>query len=69
MSADLELGLVYVPTEMPATDYYGVNRPGNGLFGESIVALDLKTGKRKWHYQTDSPRLVGLGSAVRADAV
>ena len=52
MSADLELGLVYVPTEMPATDYYGVNRPGNGLFGESIVALDLKTGKRKWHYQT-----------------
>ena len=52
MSADLELGLVYVPTEMAATDYYGVNRPGNGLFGESIVALDLKTGVRKWHYQT-----------------
>jgi quinoprotein glucose dehydrogenase len=52
MSADLELGLVYVPTEMPATDYYGVNRPGNGLFAESIVALDIKTGKRKWHYQT-----------------
>ena len=52
MSADVELGLVYVPTEMPATDYYGVNRPGNGLFGESIVALDIKTGKRKWHYQT-----------------
>jgi quinoprotein glucose dehydrogenase len=52
MSADVELGLVYVPTEMPATDYYGVNRPGNGLFGESIVALDIKTGQRKWHYQT-----------------
>jgi quinoprotein glucose dehydrogenase len=52
MSADLDLGLVYVPTEMPATDYYGVNRPGDGLFGESIVALDLKTGKRKWHFQT-----------------
>lgn len=52
MSADVELGLVYVPTEMPATDYYGVNRPGDGLFGESIVALDLKTGQRKWHYQT-----------------
>lgn len=51
MSADLELGLVYVPTEMAASDYYGVNRPGNGLFGESIVALDIKTGKRKWHYQ------------------
>jgi quinoprotein glucose dehydrogenase len=52
MSADLDLGLVYVPTEMAATDYYGVNRPGSGLFGESIVALDLKTGKRKWHFQT-----------------
>jgi len=53
MSADLDLGLVYVPTEMAATDYYGVNRPGDGLFGESIVALDIKTGKRKWHYQTN----------------
>src|SRR6185295_9641143 len=44
MSADLELGLVYVPTEMPASDYYGVNRPGSTLFASSIVALDLKTG-------------------------
>jgi len=52
MSADLDLGLVYVPTEMAATDYYGVNRPGSGLFAESIVALDLKTGTRKWHFQT-----------------
>jgi quinoprotein glucose dehydrogenase len=52
MSADLELGLVYVPMEMPGNDYYGVNRPGNHLFSESLVALDLKTGKRKWHYQT-----------------
>jgi quinoprotein glucose dehydrogenase len=52
MSADVELGLVYVPLEMPAADYYGAHRPGNGLFDESLVALDLKTGKRKWHYQT-----------------
>ena len=52
MSADMELGLVYVPTELPGNDYYGVNRPGNHLFAESLVALDLKTGKRKWHYQT-----------------
>jgi quinoprotein glucose dehydrogenase len=51
-SADLELGLVYVPTEMPGNDYYGVNRPGSHLFSESLVALDLKTGVRKWHYQT-----------------
>jgi quinoprotein glucose dehydrogenase len=52
MSADLDLGLVYVPMEMPGNDYYGVNRPGSHLFSESLVALDLKTGKRKWHYQT-----------------
>jgi quinoprotein glucose dehydrogenase len=52
MSADPELGLVYVPVEMPTGDYYGGNRPGNTLFGESIVALDYKTGRRKWHYQT-----------------
>jgi quinoprotein glucose dehydrogenase len=51
MSADPELGLVYLPVELPTGDYYGGNRPGNGLFGESIVALDVKTGKRKWHYQ------------------
>src|SRR5258706_12277537 len=42
---------VYLPVELPTGDYYGGNRPGNGLFGESLVALDLKTGKRKWHYQ------------------
>jgi quinoprotein glucose dehydrogenase len=52
MSADTELGLVYVPVEMPTGDYYGGNRPGNNLFADSVVALDYKTGKRKWHYQT-----------------
>jgi quinoprotein glucose dehydrogenase len=51
LSADLELGLVYVPVEMPTGDFYGGNRPGNTLFDESLVALDIKTGKRKWHYQ------------------
>ena len=51
MSADLDLGLVYAPLEMPTGDFYGGNRPGNTLFDESLVALDLKTGKRKWHYQ------------------
>ena len=50
-SADLELGLVYVPVEMPTGDFYGGHRPGNTLFDESLVALDIKTGKRKWHYQ------------------
>src|SRR5581483_5496890 len=51
ISVDEELGMVYLPVELPTGDYYGGNRPGNGLFGESVVALDLKTGQRKWHYQ------------------
>jgi len=51
MSVDEQLGLVYLPVELPTGDYYGGHRPGNGLFGESLVAVDLETGKRKWHYQ------------------
>src|SRR3989454_1922682 len=51
ISVDEELGLVYLPVELPTGDYYGGHRPGNNLFGSSIVALDLKTGQRKWHYQ------------------
>jgi quinoprotein glucose dehydrogenase len=52
MTIDEELGMVFLPVELPTGDYYGGNRPGAGLFGESVVALDLKTGVRKWHYQT-----------------
>ena len=51
MTVDEELGMVFLPVELPTGDYYGGNRPGKGLFGESVVALDLKTGQRKWHYQ------------------
>src|ERR1700686_4242949 len=51
ISVDEELGLVYLPVELPTGDYFGGDRPGNGLFGESLVAVDLQTGKRKWHYQ------------------
>jgi quinoprotein glucose dehydrogenase len=51
ISVDEQLGLVYLPVELPTGDYYGGHRPGNGLFGESLVAVDLQTGKRKWHYQ------------------
>jgi len=51
MSVDEELGLAYLPVELPTGDYYGGHRPGRGLFGESLVAVDLKTGKRRWHYQ------------------
>jgi quinoprotein glucose dehydrogenase len=51
ISVDEQLGTAYLPVELPTGDYYGGHRPGNGLFGESIVAVDVKTGKRKWHYQ------------------
>ena len=51
MSVDEELGLAYLPVELPTGDYYGGHRPGNGLFGESLVAVDLQTGQRKWHFQ------------------
>jgi quinoprotein glucose dehydrogenase len=51
ISVDEQLGLAYLPVELPTGDYYGGHRPGSGLFGESLVAVDLKTGQRKWHYQ------------------
>jgi quinoprotein glucose dehydrogenase len=51
MSADEELGLVYLPVELPTGDEMGLFRRGNALFGESLVAVDLETGKRRWHYQ------------------
>jgi quinoprotein glucose dehydrogenase len=51
MTIDEELGLVFLPVELPTGDYYGGHHPGNNLFAESLVALDLKTGQRKWHYQ------------------
>jgi quinoprotein glucose dehydrogenase len=50
-SADPDLGLVYIPVGMPLMDEYGGHRPGDNLFGTSIVALDVKTGRRKWHFQ------------------
>jgi quinoprotein glucose dehydrogenase len=51
ISVDPDLGMAFIPVELPTGDIYGGHRPGNGLFGESIVAVDLKTGQRKWHYQ------------------
>ncbi len=51
MTVDEELGYVYLPVETPTNDFFGGHRPGNNLFAESLVALDLKTGKRVWHYQ------------------
>ena len=59
MSADEEAGIVYLPVELPTGDYYGGHRHGSdqtkspeaNLYGESLVALDVKTGQKKWHYQ------------------
>ena len=58
MSVDEELGTVYMPVELPTADYYGGHRhavagtaPDSNLFSESLVAVDLKTGARKWHFQ------------------
>ncbi|MEO8052351.1 MAG: pyrroloquinoline quinone-dependent dehydrogenase [Acidobacteriota bacterium] len=51
ITVDEQLGLVYLPVESPTGDYYGGHRPGNNLYGESLVCVDLKTGQRKWFYQ------------------
>jgi quinoprotein glucose dehydrogenase len=51
MSADEERGLVYLPVEAPTSDYYGGHRPGENLFSSSLVCLDARTGKRRWHQQ------------------
>ena len=51
MSADPELGHVYLPTATPAHDWYGGHRPGDNLFAESLVCLECETGRRVWHYQ------------------
>jgi quinoprotein glucose dehydrogenase len=51
ITVDPEAGIVYLPVETPTIDEYGGNRPGNNLFAESLVAVDLKTGRRKWHFQ------------------
>jgi glucose dehydrogenase len=50
-SADPELGLVYVGVGMPLMDEYGGHRPGDNLYGNSLIALDAKTGAKKWHFQ------------------
>lgn len=51
ITADPVAGLVYLPVESPTVDEYGGNRLGDNLFAESLVAVDLKTGKYKWHFQ------------------
>jgi quinoprotein glucose dehydrogenase len=52
MSIDDERGIVYIPTGSATYDFYGADRPGNNLFANCLIALDVRTGKRIWHYQT-----------------
>ncbi len=51
LTADPELGYVYLPLEAATGDFYGGHRPGNNLFSQSLVCLNVKTGKKVWHYQ------------------
>ena len=51
ISGDPELGHVYLPVEDPTGDYYGGDRHGDNLFSSGLVAIDVKTGERQWHYQ------------------
>ncbi len=67
ITVDEDLGLVYLPVETPSSDYYGGHRPGANLFAESLVAVDLKTGERKWHFQFVHHPHLELGHDVGAD--
>jgi quinoprotein glucose dehydrogenase len=51
LSADQERGIVFIPTNGATVDFYGGFRPGDNLFSTSLIALDVKTGERIWHYQ------------------
>ncbi len=51
LAADPELGLVYIPTNGATADFWGGFRPGDNLFSTSLIALDVQTGERVWHYQ------------------
>ena len=51
LSGDDELGYVYLPTGTPTNDYYGGHRPGDNLFAESLICVDVETGRKVWHFQ------------------
>ncbi|MEL1249705.1 PQQ-binding-like beta-propeller repeat protein [Aurantiacibacter gilvus] len=52
MTGDVETGMIYMTLGSPAPNYYGGDRPGNNLFGNSILAVDARTGEYRWHFQT-----------------
>ena len=68
LSADPERGLVYVPTNGATMDYYGGFRPGDNLFSSSLIALDVKTGKRVWHYQVVKHDIWNYDNPTRTSA-
>ena len=68
MSADPERGLVYIPTNGATMDYYGGFRPGDNLFSSSLIALDVKTGKRVWHYQVVKHDIWNYDNPTRTSA-
>jgi len=51
-TVDPELGIAFIPTGSPRFDFYGGNRPGDNLYGNSLIALNARTGERLWHFQT-----------------
>ncbi|WP_255550884.1 pyrroloquinoline quinone-dependent dehydrogenase [Granulicella sp. dw_53] len=51
MTLDVERGLIYLPVSTPSNDFFGGRRLGSGLFADSLVCLDARTGKRRWHFQ------------------
>jgi len=52
ITADPERGLVFLPVSTPSPDFYGGDRRGANLYSDSVVALDARTGARRWHFQT-----------------
>jgi len=83
ITVDDDAGLAYLPVEDPTSDLYGGHRPGNNLFADSIVAVDVRNGQRKWHFQivhhpiwdydlSSAPLLADInvdGRAIKAVAV
>ena len=80
MAVDEELGLVYLPTGTPSNDWYGGMRPGSNLFAESLIAVDIETGARVWHFQAihhglwdwdfpTGPNLLDIKVAGREDKI
>ena len=71
LSLDVNRGIVYIPTASPKYNFYGADRPGANLFGDCLLALDARTGKRLWHFQmvhhdiwdydnSTAPKLLGV---------